>query len=250
MADTRIVSILAFNSILSSSSLMKRSWRKIATSYIDNGATKVICLQATNVKAASLTKLKYLSKAIWDLTKLKAFLDELDVSKTASNWAVSVKYLGSFITAVTDFKDLAIAKSELNVEMITSTLEKIVLAVRCLDSSSGECLFLRRSNAGEKLKLITNEILCRDYENFIGYILYKKLELNLQVVDVEDQENFDWFVEVFLHNKGANDVIELLLNYKKELENENMEVYFGIYRDTDRLPEDVKHERSIVNVNG
>ena len=247
MDDTRIVSLSAFSSMLAPTSIVKRSWRKSATIQVDSGATKVVYLEATNLKAGNLNKFKCLSKGIWDLAKLKVFFDGLDKSKAPSNWAVSVKYFGCFITAIADFKDLSVAMSELNVELITSAFEKIVIAVRCMDSSISECLFIQRNNAGEKLKLITNEILCRDYDNFIGYILYKKLELNQEVDVVENLECFDWFVEIFLNNKGVDDITELLLNYVNELEKDNMEVCFGIYKDTDCLPGNVKHETSVKN---
>jgi len=250
MADTRLVNLMAFSSVLAPMSLTRRLWRKVANTQINNGATKVVCLQGTNVKSADLNKKRCLSKGIWDIRKLKIFLNGLDVSKTASSWTVSVKYLGNFITAVTDFKQLAVAMNELNVEMITSALDKIVLAVRCVATSPGECLFLRRSEAGERLKVITNEILCGDYENFLGYILYKKLDLNLEVAEFEQQDCFDWCVEIFLSNKGANDFKELLIKHTKELESDHMEVYCGIFRDADVLPELVKQDESVASVNG
>ena len=246
MAETRIVNLTAFSSLLTPASLVKRYWRKNADIHIENGATKVVCLQAGNTKATQMCKFKFMSKGIWDFYKLRAFLDDVDTTRIVSNWTVSVKNLGNFITAATDFKDLKVATGGLEVELITSGFEKIVIGVRCEDIASDDCLFLRRSEAGDKLKLIVNEILCGDYENFIGYVLYKKLELNLKVV--EEQGFFDWFVEVFMKEKGANGIIELLLNHVKELANDKNDVCFGIYKDTDCLPENIQNDKSFVNV--
>ena len=250
MTDTRIVNLMAFSSVLAPMSITRRLWRKIANTQIDNGATKVICLQSTNVKSADLNKKKCLSKGIWDIRKLKIFLNGMDVSNSASSWTVSVKYLGNFIIAVTDFKQLNVAIDELNVEMITSSHDKIMLAVRCVATSPGECLFLKRNEAGERLKVITNEILCCDYENFLGYILYKKLDLNLEVAELNERDCFDWCVEIFLSSKGANDFTELLIKHIKELESEHVEVCCGIFRDADVFPEHVKQDESVASVNG
>lgn len=198
----------------------------------------MVCLQAVNMKSTRLNKLKCLSKGAWDLNILKNFLEEFGVSKINSSWAVSVSKMGNFIIADSDFKDLKVAKGDLNVALITSSLEKVVIAIRCRENATnGDGLFLRRSEAGDRLKLIINEILCQDYNNFVGYILYKRLVLNLSNQSSEEQDHFDWFAEAFLSHKGASGLVELLVARTRDFEESNIEVYCGIYRDTECFPD-------------
>lgn len=251
MAGTNVVNLMAFSSMLSPVSLIKRCWRKNADIFIQNGAKKTVYMQATNSNMPLSNKAKHLSKTVWDMKILKPFLEEFKSTRTASSLTVSVKDMGYFIIAATDFKDLTVTNGDLNVALITSSLGKVVIALRC--GKDEKCPFVKRREAGERLKLLINQILCSDYDSFVGFVLYKKLEQIVDVWDGEKQDNmyFDWFVEIFLNNRGVNEVSDILISHTKDFEHENIEVYCGNYQDTDCVPENIKKpDNSVVNVIG
>lgn len=233
MADeAKIIHFMAIDSMLAPVSMMKRIWQRNADHFMQKGALKVVSSTATaNAKFSLNYPFKFLSKSIWKLDQFKEFAKDFDVSKLETKWTVYNNDIGSFITAAVDFKDL---KPGLGVEFITSKFDKIVIAVRCRNNASeDDSLFLQRSKAGEHLKQIVNDILCFDYDNFLGYILYKRLDINNHITDIENQPFYDWVVEVLLGDKGTSYSLDMLSGKAKALNDNGFDVRYGIFSDTD-----------------
>ena len=232
MGEAKIIHFMAIDSMLAPVSMMKGIWQRNADHFMQKGALKVVSSTATtNAKFSLHYPFKFLSKSIWKLDQFKEFAEDFDVSKLETKWTMYNNDIGSFITAAVDFKDL---QPGLDVEFITSKFDKIIIAVRCRNNvSEDDSLFRQRSVAGEHLKQIVNDILCSDYDNFLGYILYKRLDINNRVTDIETQTFYDWVVEVFLGDKGASYSLEMLNRKAKELNENGFDVRYGIFTDTD-----------------
>ena len=229
MADSNIVQFLSFSSSLAPFGMTKRTWKGLAEKYLEEGATRVINSQCIK-KQVTAPQLKFISKNIWPLEKFTAANSEL--SKT-THWPVSVVDMGTFITALSDFKSLQTTK-RITAEMITSSFDKCVIAVR---AKSVEESVLEQYRLGDELRQLVNDILCNDYESFIGYVIYKRIDLNMDRADENEQGVYDWITEIYLDYKGSSEKYSAVEQSVQQLVRGGADVCYGLFKDDQCLPQ-------------
>eukprot|EP00794_Sanderia_malayensis_P020472 gene20472-22488_t len=251
--EPNIIQFLSLDSSLATWTMVKRFWKGLSEKHIDKGALKVISSQQKEVQKSASSKqqnrLRFISKTVWKLDKFTKFMEnEKHANVENNNWwnpsrawpVIKVKNIGTFITAARDFKSLQVTTQDKNipVEMITSSTDNIAkcfIAVRSQSCDVNHGTY----ELGEKLKQIVNDMLCNDYNNFIGYVLYKKIDLNISCCnnhhdydDADNQTGFDWIAEIFMHNKGDNSSIYTTL-MESTTELRDIDVHYGVYQDND-----------------
>ncbi len=247
MAEANITQFLSFTSSLAPGIVTKRVWKNLADKFIEGGAVKVISSKSTKTEnQTSSTRLLFTSKNIWKLDKFTTFMNIDNPEVHSVKWPISVRNLGVFITAARDFKDLQLTR-DMHAEMITSSNQKFVVAARLRvgDAAFNE----KRYELGNKLKEIVSEILCIDYDKFIGYVLYKRIDLNLDFEPAVVEPVFDWVVEIYVQSEALDDLQKILDEEVKKLSSGGIEVRYGIFQDEGIVSKDAKGNKTFSSVN-
>ncbi len=230
MNDPNIIQFLSLSSSVAPWVVMKKVWKGLADKHILEGAMKVISSQAMKIQSRSpQTKLQFTSKSVWKLGEYRSFVNGSAQIKTTKTWPVMVDKMGTFIVAATDFKNLQVAEKNIAVEMITSSTEneKCFIAVRLTNSEDNRS----QHELEDKLRQVVNDILCKDYENFIGYVLYKRIDVNMDNDDITDENAFDWRAEIFIKRKDTGFLERTLVDCTRELCNDAIALQYGVFQD-------------------